>query len=55
MNGMKSSEAEKGNPDERHDRADDEPKLVPPDLDIDEGDREKNEGTDLPPAMPPKV
>jgi hypothetical protein len=56
MNGMKSSEAEKGNPDEKHDRADDEePKLVPPDLDIDEGDEEKNEGTDLPPAMPPKV
>jgi hypothetical protein len=42
------------------DRADDrpegeEPKLVPPDIDTDEGDKEKKEGIDLPPAMPPMI
>jgi hypothetical protein len=39
---------------EKHDRPE-EPQLVPPDLDIDEGDEEKKEGTNLPPGMPPKV
>jgi hypothetical protein len=56
MNGMRSSKEEKGNRDEKLDRADrEEPSLVPSDLDIDEEDEEKNEETDLPPAMPPKV
>ena len=54
--GMRSSKEEKGNQDEKLDRSDrEEPGLVPPDLDIEEGDEEKNEETDLPPAMPPKV
>jgi hypothetical protein len=56
MNGMSSSKEDKRNRDEKLDRADrEEPSLVPPDLDIDEGDEEKNEETELPPAMPPKV
>ena len=56
MNGMRSSTEEKGNQDEKLDRSDrEEPGIVPPDLDIEEGDEEKNEETDLPPAMPPKV
>jgi hypothetical protein len=56
MNGMSSSKEDKRNRDEKLDRADrEEPSLVPPDLDIDEGDEEKNEETDLPAAMPPKV
>jgi hypothetical protein len=56
--GMRSSKEDKGkgNPDEEPDRADrEETSLVPSDLDIGEGDEEKNEETDLPPAMPPKV
>jgi hypothetical protein len=53
---MRSSKEEKGNRDEELDRADrEEPSLVPSDLDVDEGDEEKKEKTDLPPAMPPKV
>jgi len=53
---MSSSAEDKGNRNEKVDRADTaEPKLVPSDLDIDEGDEEKSEETDLPPAMPPKV
>ena len=53
---MSSSAEDKGNRNEKVDRADtEEPKLVPSDLDIDEGDEEKSEETDLPPAMPPKV
>ena len=53
---MDPSKEDKGNQDEKHDRADkEEPRLVPADLDIDEGDEEKREETDLPPAMPPKV
>jgi hypothetical protein len=56
MNGMRSPKEDKGNRDEKPDRADrEEPSLVPWDLDIDEGDEENNETTDLPPAMPPKV
>jgi hypothetical protein len=56
MNGMSSSKEDKRNRDEKLDRADrEEPNLVPPDLDVDEGDEEKNEETELPPAMPPKV
>ena len=56
MNGMSSSKEDKRNRDEKLDRADrEEPSLVPPDLDIDEADEEKNEETELPPAMPPKV
>jgi hypothetical protein len=53
INGMNP---DKENRDEKHDRADsEEPQLVPADLDIDEGDKEKHEETDLPPALPPKV
>jgi hypothetical protein len=56
VNGMNPSKEDKGNQDEKHDRADgEEPRLVPADLDIDEGDEAKHEETDLPPAMPPKV
>ena len=56
VNDMNPSEEDKKNRDEKHDRADGEkPRLVPTDLDIDEGDEEKHEETDLPPAMPPKV
>jgi hypothetical protein len=45
---------------EKNDRPDDEePQLVPPDLDLgidsDEGEEAKKEGTGMPPAMPPKV
>ena len=47
MNGMSSSKEDKRNRDEKLDRADrEEPSLVPPDLDIDEGDEEKNEETE---------
>jgi hypothetical protein len=56
MNGMKSSTEDTVNRTEKNDRPDDEePQLVPPDLEIDEGDEAKKEGTELPPAMPPKV
>ena len=56
VNGMDPSKEDKGNQDEKHDRADKEaPRLIPVDVDIDEGDEEKREETDLPPAMPPKV
>ena len=56
VNSMDPSKEGKGNQDEKHDRADkEEPRLVPSDLDIDEGDEENREETDLPPAMPPKV
>jgi hypothetical protein len=60
MNGMKSSIEDKANRAEKNDRPDDEePQLVPPDLDlgvdIEEGEEAKKEGTGLPPAMPPKV
>jgi hypothetical protein len=52
---MNTSKEDKANQDE-NDRADGEdPRLVPADLDIDEGDETKHEKTDLPPAMPPKV
>jgi hypothetical protein len=53
VNDMNPSEEDKKNRDEKHDR--EESRLVPTDLDIDEGDEEKHEETDLPPAMPPKV
>jgi hypothetical protein len=53
---MKPSKEDNVNRAEEHDRPDDEePQLVPPDLDIDEGDEAKKEGAELPPAMPPKV
>jgi hypothetical protein len=58
MNGMKPSKEDEVNPAEKHHRPDDkepEPQLVPPDLDVDEGDEPKKEETDLPPAMPSKV
>jgi hypothetical protein len=56
VNGMNPSREDKGNRDEKHDRADvEEPSLVPADLDINEGDEEKQEKNNLPPAMPPKV
>ena len=54
--GMNPSKEDKENRDEKQDRADnEEPRLVPADLEIAEGDEEKDEETDLPPAMPPKV
>jgi hypothetical protein len=54
--GMNPSKENKGNRDAKQDIADSEkPRLVPADLDIPEGDEEKHEETDLPPAMPPKV
>jgi hypothetical protein len=44
------------NPADNHNRPEDEaPQLVPSDLDIDEGEEEKNKGSDLPPAMPPMI
>jgi hypothetical protein len=53
---MKSSTEDNVNRAEKQDRPDDEePQLIPPDLDIDEGDEAKEEGAGLPPAMPPKV
>ena len=55
VNGMDPSK-EDINQHETRDRADkEETRLVPTDLDVDEGDEEKREETDLPPAMPPKV
>jgi hypothetical protein len=52
LNGMNPSKEDKGNRDEKQDRAEEEkPRLVPDDLENVEGDEE----TDLPPAMPPKV
>jgi hypothetical protein len=56
VNGMNPLKEDKENRGEKHDRADEEEtRLVPPDIDIEEGDEEKNEETDMPPAMPPKV
>lgn len=60
INGMKSSIEDKANRAEKNDRPDDEePQLVPPDLDlgvdVEEGEEATKEGTGLPPAMPPKV
>ena len=56
INGMKPSTEDSVNRAGKNDRPnDEEPQLVPPDLDIDEGDETKKEETDLPPAMPPKV
>jgi hypothetical protein len=53
---MNPSEADKGNQEERKDRADiDKTRLVPDDLEIPEGDEEEHKEPDLPPAMPPKV
>ena len=53
---MDPSKEDKGNQGQKHDRADkEETRLIPVDDDIDEGDEEKREETDLPPAMPPKV
>jgi hypothetical protein len=53
---MNPLEADKGNKDEKQDRADGEnPRLVPADLETAEGDEEEHKETDLPPAMPPKV
>jgi hypothetical protein len=44
------------NPPDKHDRPEDEePLLVPLDLEIDEEEEEKNESTGLPPAMPPMI
>jgi hypothetical protein len=55
--GMKSSIEDKANRAEKNE--DEEPQLVPPDLDlgvdIEEGEEAKKEGTGMPPAMPPKV
>jgi hypothetical protein len=54
--GMNPSEADKGNQEEKKDRADsDKTRLVPDDLEIPEGDEEEHKEPDLPPAMPPKV
>jgi hypothetical protein len=55
-NGMNPLDDDNVNQDENEDRADSKkPKLVPDDLDIAEGEEEKGEETDMPPAMPPKV
>jgi hypothetical protein len=53
VNGMNPSKEDNGKQKEKHDK--EGPRLVPRDLDIDEGDEEKREETDLPPAMPPWV
>jgi hypothetical protein len=54
--GMNPSKEDEGRQDEKQDRTDSEKtRLVPADLDVPEGDEEKHEETDLPPAMPPKV
>jgi hypothetical protein len=56
VNGMNPSKEDKGDRDEKQDRAEDEkPRLVPDDLENVEGDEEEHEEPDLPPAMPPKV
>jgi hypothetical protein len=56
LKGMNPSKEDNVNPADKRDRAEDEePQLVPPDLEIDEGDEKKNKGTDLPPAMPPMI
>ena len=53
---MNPSEVDKGDQDEKKDRADsDKTRLVPADLEIPEGDEEEHKEPDLPPAMPPKV
>jgi hypothetical protein len=53
---MNPSKEDKERQDEKQDHTDSEkPRLVPADLDVVEGDEEKHEATDLPPAMPPKV
>jgi hypothetical protein len=54
--GMNPSEADRGNQDEKKDRADSKKtRLVPADLEIPQGDEEEHKEPDLPPAMPPKV
>jgi hypothetical protein len=54
--GMDPSKENKENRDANQDIADSEkPRLVPADLDIPDGNEEKHEEIDLPPAMPPKV
>jgi hypothetical protein len=53
---MNPSKEEKERQDEKQDRTNSEkPRLVPAELDVVEGDEEKHQETDLPPAMPPKV
>jgi hypothetical protein len=53
---MNPSKENKERQDEKQDHTDSEKtRLVPADLDEDEGDEEKHKETDLPPAMPPKV
>ena len=53
---MDPSKENKENRDANQDIADSEkPRLVPADLDIPDGNEEKHEEIDLPPAMPPKV
>jgi hypothetical protein len=53
---MNPSKENKGDRDEKQDRAEEEKlRLVPDDLENVEGDEEEHEETDLPPAMPPKV
>jgi hypothetical protein len=49
LNGMNPSKEDKGNRDEE------KPRLVPDELENVEGDEEEHGETDLPPAMPPKV
>ena len=41
--------------DAKQDTDSEKPRLVPADLDIPDGNEEKHEEIDLPPAMPPKV
>jgi hypothetical protein len=49
LNGVNPSKDDKGNRDEE------KPRLVPDDIENVEGDEGEHEETDLPPAMPPKV
>jgi hypothetical protein len=56
FNGMNPSKEGNVNPPDKHNRPEDEePQLVPSDLDVDEGEEEKEKRTDLPPAMPPMI
>ena len=53
---MNPSDDDRVKRDQKEYRADSEkPRLIPDELDLAEGDEEKSEETDMPPAMPPKV
>jgi hypothetical protein len=55
---MNRSKEDNVNPAEKHERPEEEPQLVPPDLDLgvtDDEEEEKKEGNKLPPAKPPMI